>query len=137
MYAHKKVTTTFHFESGLRLIRLAMPASLPSTLEPFIACSFLPFSSLFDCQTTQAGLAAPKLPQPGVNLVDIVPRLPSAAAESAQPYGKRKSLRLINMRGIVGVELPARNRGIRDPAHHVLSHSHVETQCWGPWGWFL
>jgi hypothetical protein len=69
IYAHKKVSTTFHFESGL--IRLEMPASFPSTLEPLIACSFLPLSSRLDCQTTQAGLAAPKLPQPGVNLVHI------------------------------------------------------------------
>ncbi len=69
MYAHKKFTTTFYFESGL--IRLAMSASFPCTLEPFMACSFLPLSSRFDCQTTQAGLAAPKLPQPGVNLADI------------------------------------------------------------------
>ena len=69
IYSYKKASTTFHFESGL--IRLALPASFPSTLEPFIARSFLPVSSLLDCQTTQAGLAAPKLPQPGVNLVDI------------------------------------------------------------------
>ncbi len=75
IYLHvrsQKVSTTFHFESGL--ICLAMPASFPSTLEPFIAYSFLPLtalSSLLDCQTTQVGLAAPKLPQPGVNLVHI------------------------------------------------------------------
>ena len=69
IYSYKKASTTFHFESGL--IRLVLPASFPSTLEPFIARSFLPVSSLLDCQTTQAGLAAPKLPQPGVNLVDI------------------------------------------------------------------
>ena len=56
IYTHKKVSTAFHFESGP--IRLAMPTSFPSTLEPFIACSFLPISSLLDCQTTQAGLAA-------------------------------------------------------------------------------
>ena len=62
IYSYKKASTTFHFESGL--IRLALPASFPSTLEPFIARSFLPVSSLLDCQTTQAGLAAPKLPQP-------------------------------------------------------------------------
>ncbi len=31
---HTKVTTTFHFESGL--IRLATPMSFQSTLEPFI-----------------------------------------------------------------------------------------------------
>ena len=61
MYTCKKVTTTFHFKSGLMmaLILLAMPASFPSTLEFFLACSFVPLSSLLDCQTTQAGLAAP------------------------------------------------------------------------------
>ena len=62
IYSYKKASTTFHFESGL--IRLALPASIPSTLGTFIARSFLPVSSLLDCQTTQAGLAAPKLPQP-------------------------------------------------------------------------
>ena len=62
MYTYKKVTTTFHFKSGL--IRLAMPASFPSTLELFLACSFVPLISLLGCQITQAGLAAPKLPQP-------------------------------------------------------------------------
>jgi hypothetical protein len=66
---HTKVTTTFHLKSGL--ICLATPASFPTTLEPFIACSVLPLSSLLDCQTTQAGLAAPKLPQPRVDLIDI------------------------------------------------------------------
>ena len=70
MYAHKKVTTTFHFESGL--IRLATLASFPSTLEPFIAYSIHPLGgSILHRQTTQAGLATPKLPQPGVNLVGI------------------------------------------------------------------
>ncbi len=66
---HTNITTTFHFESGL--IRLATPTIFPSTLEPFIACSILPLHSILHCQTTLAGLAAPKLPQPGVNLIDI------------------------------------------------------------------
>ena len=35
IYSYKKASTTFHFESGL--IRLALPASIPSTLEPFIS----------------------------------------------------------------------------------------------------
>jgi hypothetical protein len=69
IYTHTKVTTTFHFKSGL--IRLAMPASFPTTPERSLACSFLPLSSLLDCQTTQAGLAAPKLPQQLVDLMDI------------------------------------------------------------------
>jgi hypothetical protein len=78
---HTKVTTTFHFESGL--IRLATLTSFQSKLEPFIACSILPLCSILHRQTTQAGLAAPQLPQPGVNLKDIAVRLPSSAAASA------------------------------------------------------
>jgi hypothetical protein len=66
---HTKVTTTFRFKSGI--IRLAMPACFPTTLDPFIARSFLPLCSILPRQNTQAGLAAPKLPQQGVNLIDI------------------------------------------------------------------
>ncbi len=94
------------------VISLATPASFPTTLELSlalelsVACSSLPLSSLLDCQTTQVGLAAPKLPQP-------MPSLPSAAAVSAHPNGKPESLRLLNMCGIVGVELPSRKHGIR------------------------
>jgi hypothetical protein len=87
IYAYKTVSTFIHFESGL--IRLAMPASFPSTLEPFVACSFLPLSSPLDCQTTQAGLAAPKLPQPGVNLVDIA--APSSVCSSKVSSTVRKA----------------------------------------------
>jgi hypothetical protein len=49
MYTHTKVTTTLHFKSGL--IRLATPASFPTTLELSLACSFLPLSCLLDCQS--------------------------------------------------------------------------------------
>ena len=68
-YIHTWFTTTLHFESGS--IRLATPTSLQSTLVSFIAGSVLPVSSLLDCQTTQAWLASPKLPQPRVDLIDI------------------------------------------------------------------
>jgi hypothetical protein len=69
VHTHTKVTTTFHFKSGLNC--LATPASFPTTLELSLAWSFLPLSSLLDCQTTQAGLAAPKLPQPRVDFIDL------------------------------------------------------------------
>jgi hypothetical protein len=49
MYTHTKVTTTFHFKSGL--IRPATPGSFSTTLELSLACSFLPLSSLLDCQS--------------------------------------------------------------------------------------
>jgi hypothetical protein len=48
-HTHTKVTTTFHFKSGL--IRLAMPARFPTTLDPFIAHSFLPLCSILHRQT--------------------------------------------------------------------------------------
>jgi hypothetical protein len=54
VHTHTKVTTTFHFKSGL--IRLATPASFPTTLELSLACSIHPLSSLLDCQTNQAWL---------------------------------------------------------------------------------
>ena len=79
MYTHVKVTTTFHFKSGL--IRLVTPASFPTTLALSVLCSFLPRSSLLDCQATQAGLAAPKLPQPQVDLIDIA-AAPSVSCSS-------------------------------------------------------
>ena len=40
----------------------------------------------------------------------LQPRLPSEAAESAQPMENLEPLCLLNLCGIVGVELPARNR---------------------------
>ncbi len=54
MYTHTEVATTFHFKSGL--IRLATPASFPTTLELSLACSIHPLSSLLDRQTNQAWL---------------------------------------------------------------------------------
>ena len=62
--------TTLYFESGWS--RLANPFWLGRTLAPGFACSSsLPFVSLHDGQAPQAGLAAPKRPQPRVDLVDI------------------------------------------------------------------
>ncbi len=105
MYTYKKVTTTFHFKSGL--IPLALPTSFPSTLELFLACSFVPLSSLLDCQSAvcltgsvrppRRGLPRPNCHSQGLTSYTLLPRLPSAAAESAQPCGKPESLRLLNM----------------------------------------
>jgi hypothetical protein len=67
MYAHKRSQPLF--TSNQALSALPRRRVSQARLKIFLACSFLPLSSLLDCQTTQAGLAAPKLPQPGVDLV--------------------------------------------------------------------
>ena len=60
--------TPIYFESGWS--RLANPFRLGRTLAPGFACSsIMPF--VHDGQAPQAGLAAPKRPQPRVDLVDI------------------------------------------------------------------
>ncbi len=65
---------------------LATPASFPTTLELSLACSFLPLISLLDCQTIQAGLAAPKLPKPQADLIDIAaPPSVSCRRQDSQP----------------------------------------------------
>ncbi len=81
------------------------------------------------------GLPSPNCHSHGLTSWTLLPRRPSVAAVSAQPYGKPESLRFLNMWGIVGVELPARNNGIeRNSAHHILDICHVEA---GGWGWFI
>ncbi len=62
-------TTTIHLESSS--ILLAASTSLLSTLVPCIAGSFISPCCLLDIQSTQAWLAAPKLPQPRVDLIHI------------------------------------------------------------------
>jgi len=58
-----------YFESGF--VGLATPTVLSSTLLAcFVRCD-LPLECLLNTQTTQAGLATRKTPQPQVNLVDI------------------------------------------------------------------
>ncbi len=97
--------------------------------------SILPFWGLFDGQASQAGLATPKLPQPRVDLIDIA--APPSVHCSRVGTAIRKALRLLNMWGIVGVELPARNNGIRgtlNSPHHILDIGHVEA---GGWGWSI
>ncbi len=81
-------------------------------LVPCIAHSILPFWGLFDGQASQAGLATPKLPQPQVDLIDIAAP-PSFRCSSVGTAMKPESLLLLNMWGIVGVKLSARNNGIR------------------------
>ncbi len=64
------VHTHTSFQSGK--ITFATLTSLLHTLVLCFAGSNLPLCSLLDCQATQARLATSKLPQPLVNLVDVV-----------------------------------------------------------------
>ncbi len=68
-YSYILSYNTLYFESGW--IRLATTYCRCCTLVPCIAHSILPFCGLFDGQASQAGLAAPKLPQPRVDLINI------------------------------------------------------------------
>ena len=69
-------------------------------------------------QTPQTRLAPPKLPQQLVQLVDVAPFLPDSF-ESAQKCGNFLPFRWRRSCGMVGVELPRRNRvsRVRAPEH--------------------
>ena len=76
--------TTLYLESGLS--SLVSTSCLGCMLVPCIACGILPLHSLLDGQAPKAGLAAPKLPQPRVDFVDIA--APSSAQSSSVNTGK-------------------------------------------------
>ncbi len=62
-----------YFASESGLVGLATPTVLsrsPALLACFVRCD-LPLECLLNTQTTQAGLATKKTPQPQVNLIDI------------------------------------------------------------------
>ena len=59
------------------------------------------------------GFPRPKFHSQVLTSYTLQPRLPSAAAESALPMENPELLCLLNLCGIVGVELPARNNGMR------------------------
>ena len=59
------------------------------------------------------GFPRPKFHSQVLTSYTLQPRLPSAAAESALPMENPELLCLLNLCGTVGVELPARNKGMR------------------------
>ena len=61
----------------------------------------------------RSGFPRPKFYSQVLTSYTLQPRLPSAAAWSALPMGNPEPLCLLNLCGIVGVELPARNKGMR------------------------
>ena len=67
----------------------------------------------FTVRPPRRGLPWPKFHSQVFTSYTLLPRLPSEAAESAQPMGNPEPLCLLNLCGIVGVELPARNKGMR------------------------
>ncbi len=80
-YILTQITLTLHFKSGI--ITLATATSLLPMPVSHFAGSMLPLCSLLDCQATQARLATPKLPQPCVNLINVLQLLWSSTALSA------------------------------------------------------
>ena len=125
--------TTLYLESGSS--RLASPFCLGCPLVPCIARDVLPLPSLLDGQARKAGLAAPKRPQPRVDLVDIA--APSSVHCCRVCAAKGEA-------GILALGEHVRDRRSRvtsqkqldkgDPAHHILDWSHVEAGCRG---WFV
>ena len=125
--------TTLYLESGSS--RLASPFCLGCPLVPCIACDFLPLPSLLDGQAPKAGLAAPKLPQPRVDFVDIA--APSSVQSSSVSTAKWEAcfLALAELvRDSQSRVTSQKQWHKRDPAHHILGWSHVESGCWG---WFI
>ena len=86
-------------------IRLDPPCDAVSSLLLAIVCSIV--------RPPKRGLPRPNCHSHRFTSYTSLSRLPSTAAESAQPNGKPESLRLLNMWGMVGVEFPARKQGIR------------------------
>ncbi len=80
-----------------------------------LAWSFLPVFSLTAVSSTvrppRRGLPRPKFHSHVLTSYTLLPRLPSEAAVSANIMGKTELLCLLNLCGIVGVELKARNKG--------------------------
>ena len=82
-----------------------------------LAWSFLTVLFLIAVSSTvrppRSGFPQPKFHSQVLTSYTLQPHLPSEAAVSAQPMGNPESLCLLNLCGIVGVELPARNKGMR------------------------
>ncbi len=114
-YMSVQLTTTLqvHFPL-LGLISLATPASLSSAQEQLLLSSLLPGTSLFNRQTTQVLLATPKLPQPLVHLIHIAatPVISCCNVTAVHREARPLVLVLLLRNGRLGVELPARKKGI-------------------------
>ncbi len=104
--------------STLHLITLHPPSGAYESLQNvWLGPLSLFSSSLKSC---------PHSDHPGVaSSYTLLPRLPSEVVESAQPKGKTEPLCLLNLCGIVGVELPARNRPNITMDQYMLVQMHI------------
>ncbi len=124
---------TVYFESGW--IRLAMTYCRCYTLVPCIAHSILPFCGLFDCQASQAGLAAPKLPQPRVDLINIAAPPSVRCSRVGTAIWEAWMLAPAEyVRDCWSRFTSQKQWHKRNSAHHILDIGHVEA---GGWGWFI
>ena len=104
----KQHTSFDHSLSALRRLRVSAERLAWS----FRTVSFRMAVS-FTVRPPRRGLPLPKFHSQVFTSYTLLPRLPPEAAESAQPMGNPEPLCLLNLCGIVGVKLPARNKGMR------------------------
>ena len=109
VHTSKTQQTSFdHAPSSLRRLRVSAERLAWSYLTVFFRTEV---SSTV--RPPRRGFPRPKFHSQVLTSYTLQPRLPSEAAESAQPMGNPETLSLLNLCGSVGVELPARNKGMR------------------------
>ena len=121
LYRHVCACSQLHFishqaRSALRRRRVSAPRRSRS----FWAAAFL--APVFSTdRPPRRGLPRPNCHSHGFTSYTWLPRWPSAAAESQLPTGKPDLLCRLYWWGIVGVELPARNKGISGTLPIILA----------------
>ena len=109
VHTSKTQQTSFaHAPSSLRRLRV----SAERLAWPFLTV-FLRMEVSSTVRPPRRGFPLPKFHSQVLTSDTLQPLLPSEAAGSAQPKGNPEPLLLLNLCGIVGVELPARNKGMR------------------------
>ena len=131
---------TFHQARSAGALR-RQRVSAPRRLLSCRAASFLSSVSSHD-RPPRRGLSRPNCHSHGFTSYTLLPRLPSAAAVSQLPAGKPEPLCWLYLWGMVGVKLPARNKGsvelcppcrqlephkgmVLVRAHTIWSHQHA------------
>ena len=124
------VKRLLYFESGF--VGLATPTVLSSTLLAcFVRCD-LPLECLLNTQTTQAGLATCKTPQPQVNFVDIAAQPSVSSCRVGTAIREAWILALAEHVRDRWSWVSSQKKGDKgDPARHVGCRSHIETGSGG------
>ena len=112
-------TRTLHFDDALAAFLRRRVSTARLTCSSCLAL-FLTAVSATE-RPPRRGLQRPNIQSQWLTSYTLLPRLPSALAVSALPMGKADPLCLLNLCGIVGVELPARNKGIRGTLPSTLA----------------